>query len=750
MRFNLKQFGSVHFNSLRFKSLRFNSRRRLTCDLPLVLAFAMLHSGCTTTPEQRGREKQVALEIRREKQITELKQSTIFQERLAQFRSVDCPTLSALAQATEPPPEFRILVQLKAAQLCDDLQLPTVVPSWAQTLSEEVGLERARRMKVDSDFIDRSLQLAKLWPGRAQRLNALDQARELAKKISDKERLEAVEIAIEKISPSRLRRPTLQDAIRQGDDYRLIGQFNSARSAYRRALDAPQTSLADRFRALEGLRWVARLENRTDEVIRVRKEMGRLSEIHELKPGLQGDGERELALRQRWLSRQLDTARAYWTDQQPQAARRLLLAAEDRVRGRANLLDSLFLRAAIADESRDLREVERIIQEMKLDTLPLTASENRIFAAKVAWLHGWALRREAERRPDARDDLWQRAEASLQRAYELEPSSFLKRRNLYWMAITARDRVASSTPVGELQTPERIESWLRELSAEDSLGYYGLLASRDLGQALPSLAPQSRHREQLMAHGAGEGLLPWEVTESFYWIHAAGHSREAKSFLREVAPPGYELEVALFLARAGDFIDLFGRSHLLSAVERDALLRKSPHLLYPSPWLDFYQRESTRHELPVEWPLAISRQESSFNPLARSPADAQGLMQLIPSMAQAAARRLQLPKLEPGDLEKPEVNIALGIAHLAELRERFGHLTLATMAYNASEGAVHNWTKTRFRQDFVAFIEEVPYEETRTYAKLVIRNVALYRRLLHADDLYFPEEWVADLRNVSH
>ena len=62
MRFNLKQFGSVHFNSLRFKSLRFNSRRRLTCDLPLVLAFAMLHSGCTTTPEQRGREKQVALE----------------------------------------------------------------------------------------------------------------------------------------------------------------------------------------------------------------------------------------------------------------------------------------------------------------------------------------------------------------------------------------------------------------------------------------------------------------------------------------------------------------------------------------------------------------------------------------------------------------------------------------------------------------------------------------------------------------
>jgi soluble lytic murein transglycosylase len=707
-------------------------------------------SACASTPDKRARDKQMALEIQREKQVSELKQSTVFQDRISQFQSKDCSVLTALIAAPEPPPEFRLLVQLKAAELCDAVPLPEVVPSWANTWFEEVGRDRARRMKLDAEFMDRSLQLAKLWPGRAQRLAALDEARDLALKLGDKARLEAIEVALEKISPARLRRPTLSDAIRQGDDYRLLGQFAQARRAYRRALDSTQTSLADRFKALEGLRWLARLENRTDEVIRVRKEMSRLSETHELKPGLLGDAERERALRQRWLNRQIDTARAYWTDQQAQAARRVLLAAEARLKGRANLLDSMFLRAAIADEARDLREMERVIAEMQLDSISNADQESRAFLAKVAWLHGWALRREAERDHDQRDQLWRRAEDALKRAYDLEPSAFLKRRNLYWLAITARDRVASSTPIGDLQTPERIESWLRELASEDSLGYYGLLASRALGQALASLAPQSRHREQMLAHGAGEGLLPWEITESFYWIYAAGHARESKLFLREVAPRGFDLEVALLLARAGDFIDLFSRSHQLSAIERDALLRKSPYLLYPSPWLEIYQRESARHELSVEWPLAISRQESSFNPLARSPADAQGLMQLIPSMAQAAARRLRLPALAPGDLEKPEVNISLGTAHLAELRERLGHLTLATMAYNASERAVINWTKTRLRQDFIAFIEEVPYEETRTYAKLVIRNVALYRRLLHSEDLYFPEEWVADLRNVSH
>jgi len=363
-------------------------------------------SACASTPDTRAREKQMALEIQREKQVSELKQSTVFQERLSQFQSKDCSVLTALIAAPEPPPEFRLLVQLKAAELCDAVPLPEVVPSWANTLFEEVGRDRARRMKLDDEFMDRSLQLAKLWPGRAQRLAALDEARALAIKLGDKARLEAIEVALEKISPARLRRPTLSDAIRQGDDYRLLGQFAQARRAYRRALDSTQTSLADRFKALEGLRWVARLENRTDEVIRVRKEMSRLSETHELKPGLLGDAERERALRQRWLNRQIDTARAYWTDQQAQAARRVLLAAEARLKGRANLLDSMFLRAAIADEARDLREVERVIAEMQLDSLANADQESRAFLAKVAWLHGWALRREAERDHDQRDQLW--------------------------------------------------------------------------------------------------------------------------------------------------------------------------------------------------------------------------------------------------------------------------------------------------------------------------------------------------------
>ena len=728
---------------------RCRQARPLFAILIVTLSFG-ISIGCTTATKDSHRQKQMAQEIQRDQKVVELKQSTTFQDRVAQYLAKDCDTLKTLAAATEPPPEFRILVELKAYRDCDGTTPPAVIPNWAQILSEEAGRDRALRLKLDAEYIDRSLQLAKLWSGRAQRLKALDEARDLAEKIGDAQRLEAVHLEIEKISPSRLRRPTINDALRQGDDFRLLGQFTQARAAYRRALAAPQTPLADRFTALVGLRWVARLENRTDEVIRVRKEISRLSEIHELNPGLLADGERELKLRQRWLGRQLDTARAYWTDQQPDAARRLLINTERRLRGRANLLESMFLRAAIADESRDLKEVERVIGEMKLESLSHTDSENRNFVAKVSWLHGWALRREAELRPELRDDLLRRAEESLTQAYQLEGSGFLKRRNFYWLAITARERVASSTPIGKLQTPEQIETWLRDLSKEDALGYYGLLASRALGMALPSLSPQSRHRQQLIAHGASDGLLPWEITESFYWIYAAGHSREANLFLREVAPRGYEFEVALLLARAGEFIDLFSRSHQLDAEKREALLSKVPHLLYPSPWLEIYQREASRHNLPTEWPLAISRQESSFNPLARSPADAQGLMQLIPSMAKAAARRLQLPPLAPGDLEKPEVNILLGTAHLAELRERFGHLTLATMAYNASERAVENWTKTRFRQDFVAFIEEVPYEETRTYAKLVIRNVALYRRLLHVEDMYFPEEWVADLRRVSH
>ncbi|HWU42954.1 MAG TPA: transglycosylase SLT domain-containing protein, partial [Bdellovibrio sp.] len=97
---------------------------------------------------------------------------------------------------------------------------------------------------------------------------------------------------------------------------------------------------------------------------------------------------------------------------------------------------------------------------------------------------------------------------------------------------------------------------------------------------------------------------------------------------------------------------------------------------------------------------------------------------------------------EPTDLYKPEINIPIGAWALRSLMKKYDNqYILAVAGYNANDNAIRGWLKTRFRNDPVEFIEEVPYEETRGYIKLTMRNYVFYQRLLNpGTKIKFPEE----------
>lgn len=63
----------------------------------------------------------------------------------------------------------------------------------------------------------------------------------------------------------------------------------------------------------------------------------------------------------------------------------------------------------------------------------------------------------------------------------------------------------------------------------------------------------------------------------------------------------------------------------------------------------------------------------------------------------------------------------------------------AVASYNAPAWAVQRWLKDRARENILEFIEEIPYEETRSYVKLVTRNYVTYQRLIHKKSMLFPE-----------
>ncbi|MGA9658906.1 MAG: lytic transglycosylase domain-containing protein, partial [Asticcacaulis sp.] len=134
--------------------------------------------------------------------------------------------------------------------------------------------------------------------------------------------------------------------------------------------------------------------------------------------------------------------------------------------------------------------------------------------------------------------------------------------------------------------------------------------------------------------------------------------------------------------------------------------------------------------------MAITRQESSFDPTVRSGANARGMMQLIPSTARAVARRLGL-SYSDASLYEPDYNMTLGTYHLGELVDRFdGSYIMTAAGYNAGPSRMSTWISTcgdprGDGADALFFIECHPFTETRNYMMRVTENMRVYRARLN-------------------
>jgi soluble lytic murein transglycosylase-like protein len=118
---------------------------------------------------------------------------------------------------------------------------------------------------------------------------------------------------------------------------------------------------------------------------------------------------------------------------------------------------------------------------------------------------------------------------------------------------------------------------------------------------------------------------------------------------------------------------------------------------------DLINEHAARHALQPDFVRAVIQAESAFNPFARSPKGAMGLMQLMPS---TAAEYQVLNAYDPAQ------NIRAGVAYLKSLLTRFdGDVSLALAAYNAGPGAVEKYGRA-----------VPPYKETRNYVSKITAN----------------------------
>ena len=120
---------------------------------------------------------------------------------------------------------------------------------------------------------------------------------------------------------------------------------------------------------------------------------------------------------------------------------------------------------------------------------------------------------------------------------------------------------------------------------------------------------------------------------------------------------------------------------------------------------------------------AIIKEESHFNPFAKSVVGAVGLMQLMPATYNEVVKKHNLPS----DLNAETANITAGSLYYTNLKRMLGNKDLYTIAaYNGGIGSVTNWFSKLIYSDTDEFVEQIPYPETRNYVKKVLRSYWVY------------------------
>ncbi len=133
--------------------------------------------------------------------------------------------------------------------------------------------------------------------------------------------------------------------------------------------------------------------------------------------------------------------------------------------------------------------------------------------------------------------------------------------------------------------------------------------------------------------------------------------------------------------------------------------------------------------------LALTREESYFDPLAQSIAGASGLMQLMPSTANEINRKFNLGMLIPSSLFNPYQNIKIGNYYYEFLRNNLeGHDISSVAAYNGGIGSLQRWKTSLTYNDTDEFVEQIPYPETKNYVKKVFASYWNYIRIYNGNN----------------
>ena len=254
--------------------------------------------------------------------------------------------------------------------------------------------------------------------------------------------------------------------------------------------------------------------------------------------------------------------------------------------------------------------------------------------------------------------------------------------------------------------------------------FYGQLAAEKAGFKTLDLGkdpvPTAEERARF------EGREPIRAARILSQIGARDAFRVFVLHIDDVIPTAGEQALLVDLARSMGDAEL-GMRVVRAGAQRGLILPERGYPLLTPPYVPGGAEPA--------FVLSISRQESNFDPYARSSVGARGMMQLMPATAQLQARKMG-ESYSPERLTDAVYNMRLGSGYLGDLVNQFdGSYVMAAAGYNAGPGRPRQWVNycgdpRASSVDPLDFIECIPFSETRNYVMRTLETTQVYRARL--------------------
>ena len=297
---------------------------------------------------------------------------------------------------------------------------------------------------------------------------------------------------------------------------------------------------------------------------------------------------------------------------------------------------------------------------------------------------------------------------------EIGSSPITRGRALYW-------RGRAHEAMGDAAGAQRFYA----AAAEHNTTFYGQLAGEKVGDGTMTLPPEPEITEFDRTRFEGRDVV--RAARRLNEIGESGLFRTFALHLKDTVPNSAEQALIVDMARGygdqtGSMLVVRGAATLGHVLPLRGYPNRTPPQVPNAP------------ELALT--LSITRQESGFDPLIRSPVGARGMMQVMPATAQIVARQIGV-SYSAGMLDDPDYNMRLGQTYISQMLNQFsGSYPLAIAAYNAGPGRPTQWVgfcgdPRGAGTDPIDFVECIPFSETRNYVMRVMEGAQVYRARLN-------------------